>query len=106
ARNKIFFFCDPGVNDFIVKNYSTDSRFFYLKESKVYDYEQNSGTINLLTTITNFYDEADVHLFPTKVETTTSVSTDKLRKEFKYVADYPSSGVLALMNDLNMTGLP
>lgn len=59
----------------------------------------------MLTTITNYYDKTNVHLFPTKVETTTSISAEKLRQEFKYVADFPSSGVLSVMNDLNMTGL-
>jgi hypothetical protein len=106
ARNKIFFYTDPGVNDFIVKNYVTYSKFPYLKETKVYDYEQNSGTTNLLRTVTNFYEETDKHLFPTRVETTTSVSGEKVTKEFTYVADYPTSGVLAVMNNLNMTGLP
>lgn len=106
ARDKIFFFTDPGINDFIVKNYVVQSKFVYLKETKIYDYEQNNGAISLQTTITNSFDTAGTHLFPVSVETTTSISSDMLKKEFKYVADVPSTGVFAVMKNLNMIGLP
>lgn len=106
ARNKIFFFTDPTVNDFIVKNYYTYSKFEFVSETKIYDYEQNSGTLNSLVTENYFYDKSDIHLFNTKVESTTSQSTDKVRREFTYVADYPSTGVIAVMKNLNMMGLP
>lgn len=106
AANKIFFFTFPGVNDFTVANYFTYSKFTFLKETKIYDYEQNSGTINSLVTQTFYFDKSDIHLFPTKAETTSSVSTDKIKKEFTYVGDYPSTGVIGVMKNLNMIGLP
>lgn len=106
ARNRFLFFVQPTVNDFVAGNYVAHANFIYLKESKVYEYEQGSGSLNLLTTYSNTYDNTSVHLFPTSTKVTTSKSTDVTKQEFKYVADYPSSGVLSVMNSLNMKGLP
>jgi len=106
AANKIFFFTTPGVNDFVLKNYYTYAKFNFLRETKIYNYEQNSGTTNSLVTQTFYYDKTDTHLFVTKAETTTSTSTAKVKKEYTYVADYPSTGVTGVMKNLNMTGLP
>ena len=105
AVNKIFFFTDPGVNDFVLKNFYTYSKFPFLKETKVYSYEDDGSTSSLVTN-SFYHDNTDTHLFLTKAETTTSSSTDKIKKEYTYVADYPSSGVIGVMKSLNMTGLP
>lgn len=106
AYSRILFFATAGADDFITKNYFTSSKFKYLKESRVYDYEQASGTTNTLTTTKYFYEKTNIHLFPTKTEVTTSLSSEAVKREFTYVADGPSTGVNGTMQNLNMTSLP
>jgi hypothetical protein len=106
VRKKIFYYGFPGANDFYIRNYFTYSKFSYLRETKIYDYEQNSNTLNAVTTINNYYDKTNVHLFPTRTKTSTSLSTDTLKREFKYPQDYTATGVIGVMQTLNMVGQP
>ncbi len=106
VRKKVFFYGFPGPNDFYIKNHFSYSEFPYLKETKIFDYEQNSNTISNVTTVNNYYDRTNVHLFPTRIKTSTSISTDTLKKELKYPLDYTATGVIATMKNLNIIAQP
>ena len=106
VRKKIFYYSFPGINDFFIKNYLTYSKFSFLRETKIYDYEQNSNTVNAVTTVTNSYNKTHVHLFPTRTKTSTSVSSDTIKREFKYPQDFAATGVIGVMQNLNMVSQP
>jgi YD repeat-containing protein len=104
--SKIFILYDPEVSHVIKRNFVQESKFTYVAETKVYDYEQNNAAAYSVNTENVYYERTDGYYLPNRISTKTSESNITLEKEFKYPVDYAGTGVFGAMQSLNMVSSP
>jgi hypothetical protein len=106
AYNKLMINGPPIVNsDYNISNFYSYSKFQFCDQKISKNFEQNSGTV-LSTQTENYFHDSNVHTLLTKMETTTSEASTIFRKQFTYPQDYAATGVIGVMQNLNMTGFP